>query len=213
MAIFTRLANWCCGDKDSKKDDPKENVLIKDGIRYIRDVKKLSDEELEICVAQEFINCYVSMLELHDQDSDKKAPFDSIGSFTIRNELTKEFLIRKQIRDKNNHDICLVDLSSLHPHLKVFGRPYILQFEYFFSIRITFIFNTHPMKNSISQYTEEEIKSGSIAQFVYPRKDMVAPQNESNDYKEDTTTVINHHHETKESDLLLELTSLRQRKS
>jgi hypothetical protein len=255
MAIFTRLVDWCCRDNDPKENDPKENdpkendpkendpkenIYVKNGITYVKDVKKISDEELEKRVARSFLNLYCHRLITLDKKHKKIVPWDSVRFLRINNLFTKEFLCRIYYQDEFNSNYNYFDLSSLHSHFKVFNRPYTLEVDN--GIVVYFIYNVNPVKNSICEYTEEEIKNASNLKqedadqefyrltnyniltekilneynFEQYTKQEDSNQNHSNqdDIKqEDSNQEVSNYNQTKETDILLELTKPRQRRS
>ena len=230
MAILTRLTEWCSEDKKSKEnnlkeDDSVENIYVKDGIRYIRDVRKLSDELLEKSLVSQFLNLYCHRLVALDKKYKKTVPWDSVRSLIIDSVFSREFLRRNYSQENFNYDYNHYDLSSLHRHFKVFNRPYILQVTDG-DIVVSFIYNITPEKNSISEYTEEEIKNASNSKqhdmgrdfvrhtnFFKLKEKMLSEYNIDQYINRENSNRENNNHENemKETDVLLELSSPRKR--
>lgn len=121
MCFFHRLFKRLSKTKENNEvkeifDTP--NIFSKDGTLYVRQIDKLSDEELVEIVGHQIIQRYYDLIILYKLKN-KKVSWSYIPFMKFYNEFTVELI-------KRSSSSIHVDINMLIPYINKLNRPYTL---------------------------------------------------------------------------------------
>lgn len=156
MCFFEGLLKSFSNKKEPKRISVYKNIYMENGILKVRDMKKVSNEDLIELVGIQIIKNYLLLLKMHE--SNKKITWDYITYMNLYTHANVEFIKRFFSVDYLN-----LDTTSLRPYINKLERPYTISYQfprelYPASITITFI-NTPTSETKSEEYEKEYLET------------------------------------------------------